>query len=75
MRVNPNGTGTIADELALRLEERMRMLAASRLLHVKYLAMKVDSEDWGGVAAVASDLREIDAEARAINYAHRGGKL
>lgn len=66
--------GTIVDELASLLERRLRSLASSRKTHLEYLSMKMGAEDWHGVADAANDLREIDAEARAIAYAHRGGR-
>ena len=38
------------------LEKRYRL--------IEYLKMKVESEDWHGVADAANDLRELDAEHR-----------
>lgn len=34
---------------------------------ITYLRMKVDIEDWHGVADAANDLRELDAEERGRN--------
>ena len=59
---------TIIDELSMKMGERLKMLAESRVLHVKYLDMKIAEEDWHGVSDAANDLREIDAEARVISH-------
>ena len=58
----------IIDELAMKMGERLKMLAESRVLHVRYLALKTSEEDWHGVSDAANDLREIDAEARVISH-------
>jgi hypothetical protein len=35
--------------------------AKRRVQYVEYLKMKVETEDWHGVADAAMDLRELDA--------------
>ena len=41
--------------------------AARRRQYTEYLQMKVDTEDWHGVADAAMDLRELDALWKGIN--------
>lgn len=48
-------------------------LSEQRKVLVDYLRMKVEAEDWHGVSDAANDLREIDAELRAIKAAWEGG--
>jgi hypothetical protein len=42
------------------------ILKARRVRMVAYLALKVEEQDWHGVADAAMDLREIDAMLRMV---------
>lgn len=48
---------------------RVTQLQVLRATIKAYLLAKVDAEDWHGVADAAMDLREIDAELRALSRA------
>jgi hypothetical protein len=46
--------------------KRLPATMARRATMVAYLRMKVDEEDWHGVADAATDLREIEVELREL---------
>jgi hypothetical protein len=52
---------------------RLKELAAKKFLMVSYLLMKADEEDWHGVQDAASDLRDIESEAKGL--LHKGGRV
>jgi hypothetical protein len=43
-------------------KETLQSLAARRERMINYLKLKVEEEDWHGVADAAMDLREIEAK-------------
>lgn len=54
------------------IEERLKDLAKRKHLFVSYLKDRVLVEDWHGVQDAASDIREIEAEMRALESCEKG---
>ena len=49
-----------------RESRRMRELHSHRATMIEYLRLRLDLEDWHGVMDAAADIREIEAEMRAV---------
>lgn len=50
-------------------DERTKQLVSMRAVLMVYLKIKVEAEDWHAVSDAANDLREVDAELRAMKPA------
>lgn len=53
-------------KVAVEVEARVAKLKGQRESMITYLLLKVNSEDWHGVADAAMDLREIDATMKVL---------
>lgn len=49
-------------------QQQLDELAAARVTIKEYLLIKYLAEDWHGVQDAASDLRDIDAEIKGLNF-------
>lgn len=56
------------------MNKRAKLLK-ERLVLIKYLFSKADSEDWYAVSDVANDFREIDAEIKGIDSKEEDGLI
>lgn len=58
----------IVAELPAFAEQRLKRLRENRARMVDYLKLKLEEEDWHGVQDAGSDLRDIDAEIKGIEF-------
>jgi len=55
-------SNNIVETMSFKAGGQINVLQKRRDSLVAYLGMKIEAEDWHGVADAAMDLREIDAE-------------
>ncbi len=51
-----------------QLNTRLLDLEGQRKIFIAYLHIKIREEDWHGVADIAMDLRELDAETKGLRH-------
>jgi hypothetical protein len=70
---NPCGDGEEDEEveelMTSKVKKVEKQLKIHRTLMKTYLQLKVDEEDWHGVADAAMDLRDIDSELKGLKNA------